>query len=326
VIGFAGVANAAVATAPGAPAIVSASSNANAASVVAWNAPVSNGGSAITRFTVTATPASGSPIVTNVAKNLTTTRLTGLTNGTTYSVTVTATNAKGTSTPSQSRSATPATAPGKPTALSATSTDTTITISWSEPTTNGGVSLTSYSATASTGGTVAGSCSSSPCTFRRLTNRTRYALAVTATNSAGLTSAAATKNLATTKPRIACSLRGAGVNLSDCDLTGANLTNANLAGANLTYANLTGANLTNANLAVANLTNANLTGANLTNINHTDRFILYGEDWGNTDLTGANLANANLTGANLTTATFTTATTNIIVIIIIIIINIIRLS
>ena len=74
-------------TAPGAPTGVRATPG-NALAVVAWTAPASNGGSPITRYTVTASPG-GKSITTTGA---TTATMTGLSNGTAFTFTVTATN------------------------------------------------------------------------------------------------------------------------------------------------------------------------------------------------------------------------------------------
>ncbi|MFZ4859128.1 MAG: fibronectin type III domain-containing protein [Desulfuromonadaceae bacterium] len=83
-----------VATAPGAPTDVTATGG-NAQATVTFTAPASNGGAAITGYTVTSTPAGG------VDSNAGTTGLshvvTSLTNGTAYTFTATATNSVGTS-------------------------------------------------------------------------------------------------------------------------------------------------------------------------------------------------------------------------------------
>ena len=104
-------------TAPAAPTAVSATSG-NASAQVSWTAP-SNGGSTITSYTVTPfigataqppTTVTGTPPATSAA-------VTGLTNGTAYTFTVTATNAIGTgpaSAPSNAVTPGAPTAPARP--------------------------------------------------------------------------------------------------------------------------------------------------------------------------------------------------------------------
>ncbi len=92
------------ATVPCAPTIGTAKAG-NASATVTWKAPVSNGGSAITGYTVTSSPGG---ITATASAWATWANVTGLTNGTAYTFTVTATNAIGTSAPSAaSNSVTP---------------------------------------------------------------------------------------------------------------------------------------------------------------------------------------------------------------------------
>lgn len=101
-------------TAPAAPTEVSATP-ANAAATVKWVAPASNG-SAITSYTVTPYVGSSAQPPTTITGSppATTATITGLTNGTTYTFTVTATNAVGSGPPSAASNAVTPTATTAP--------------------------------------------------------------------------------------------------------------------------------------------------------------------------------------------------------------------
>jgi uncharacterized repeat protein (TIGR02543 family) len=88
------------ATRPGSPTAVTATNNQNAQSTISWNAPLGNGGSSITGYTVTASPGTGT-----CTTNGTSCQITGLTNNTSYTFTVKATNAIGDSVASSPSSA-----------------------------------------------------------------------------------------------------------------------------------------------------------------------------------------------------------------------------
>jgi uncharacterized protein (TIGR02145 family) len=88
-------------TVPGSPTIVNVVAG-NAQATVSFTAPSSAGGSAITSYTVTSTPAVGPGTWTGAGPSIT---ATGLTNGTPYTFTVVATNAVGNSLPSAASSA-----------------------------------------------------------------------------------------------------------------------------------------------------------------------------------------------------------------------------
>jgi len=164
---------------PGAPVALTATRG-NGQVSVAFSAPSSNGGSAITSYTATASPcgatATGttSPIV-----------VTGLANGTPYSFTVVATNSVGTGAPSPaSSSVTPATVSGAPTGVTGTRGNGQVSVAFSAPSSSGGSPITVYTATASPGGASA-TGGSSPLVVTGLTNGTAYTFSVTATNAVG---------------------------------------------------------------------------------------------------------------------------------------------
>lgn len=93
-------------TVPNAPTSVTATVD-NAQSIVSFTAPTDTGGSSIISYTVTSSP--GNITATGSASPIT---ITGLTNGTAYTFTVTATNAIGSSVPSSaSNSVTPSAGP-----------------------------------------------------------------------------------------------------------------------------------------------------------------------------------------------------------------------
>ncbi|WP_460455299.1 fibronectin type III domain-containing protein, partial [Arthrobacter bambusae] len=191
--------NASTVTAPAAPAGVAATAG-NASAVVSWTAPA-NGGSPITSYAVTphAGAAALAPVTVTGNPPSTTATVTGLTNGTAYTFTVTATNAVGTS-PASAASApvTPAapTAPSPPTGVAATAGNASAVVSWTAPA-NGGSPITSYAVTPSSGGTalapvtVTGNPPSTTATVTGLTNGTAYTFTVTATNTVGTSPASA---------------------------------------------------------------------------------------------------------------------------------------
>jgi hypothetical protein len=170
-------------TVPDAPINVMESVSANSQTAsVGFTAPPSNG-SAITSYTITASPGG----FTGTGPNSPIT-VTGLSYGTPYTFTVTATNAAGTGVPSKiSNPIIPFTMPGAAANVTASvnSNAQTATVSWSVPPSNGS-DITGYTITSSPGGltgiATAGAVSG---TVSGLTFGTPYTFTVTANNAAG---------------------------------------------------------------------------------------------------------------------------------------------
>ncbi|MBL8512984.1 MAG: fibronectin type III domain-containing protein, partial [Betaproteobacteria bacterium] len=171
--------------APGAPAIIGIAPG-NGSLVIAFTAAASNG-SAITLYHADCGAASATGTSSPITVN-------GLTNGTTYMCLVYATNAAGDGPSSSLSSGTPATVPGAPTIGTATAGDAQISVAFTAPASNGGATITSYTATC---GSSNASGSSSPITVTGLTNGTAYTCTATATNSAGTGAASSASNSAT---------------------------------------------------------------------------------------------------------------------------------
>ena len=174
---------------PGAPTNVTATP-ANASATVSWTAPTTGG----TPASYMITPYIGSvpqPTKTVAGSPLaTTTTITNLANGTTYTFTVTATNSNGTSPPSaSSNSVTPSNSPpAAPTGIGATPASGQVAVSWNAPISNGSA-ITSYAVTPYLGAVaqtpVQVTAPSTSTVITGLTNGTAYTFTVTATNANG---------------------------------------------------------------------------------------------------------------------------------------------
>jgi hypothetical protein len=179
-------------TVAGAPTIGIATAG-NGSATIAFTAPTSNGGATITGYSVTCTAGTASVTATGTTSPIS---VTGLTNGTAYSCTIVATNSVGNSAASSAVSVTPVgvvTVAGAPTIGTAIAGNGSASIAFTAPTSNGGATITAYTATCTATGqtTRTGTATSSPIAVSTLTNGTAYSCAVTATNSAGVSTASA---------------------------------------------------------------------------------------------------------------------------------------
>jgi hypothetical protein len=198
---------------PDAPTIGTATLG-NAQATVSFTAPSSDGGSAITSYTATSNPGGISGTLSQAGSG--DIIVSGLTNGTAYTFTVTATNAIDTSLASAvsnsvvpatnaigtsaasavSNSVVPATIPDAPTIGTAVPLNQQAKVPFTTPSSNGGSAITSYTATSSPGdftGTISQSGSGS-IIVSGLTNGTAYTFTVTATNTLGTSAASAVSN------------------------------------------------------------------------------------------------------------------------------------
>jgi fibronectin type 3 domain-containing protein len=134
------------ATVPSAPRDLRATAG-DGTIALAWSAPSSNGGSAITNYRIYRGTASGQLSLLTTVPNVLSYSDTGLTNGVTYYYQVTALNAVGEGPPSNEASATPVSgtsAPTPPRQLSATAGDARIALAWLAPSSDGGSPITNY--------------------------------------------------------------------------------------------------------------------------------------------------------------------------------------
>jgi uncharacterized protein YjbI with pentapeptide repeats len=254
---------------------------------LSWNAPSSDGGSALTGYKVfsAGVQVCSVGVVVPALAPATSCTITGLTNGTPATYSVKATNIAGMSPGSAySSQITPRTIPGAPTNVVGTGFNGGVSLGWTAPVVNGGSPVTGYVVT--TSGVTACSVVVTPpaaspeprCLATGLVNGQTYTFTVKAVNAAG-TSLASLGSLGVTPFKCPSVVDGnvsltvaPGRDWSGCSLVGAQLPNtllyySNFRGANFSNANLAGANLYGVDLSLANLRGADLRGARLDSAN-----------------------------------------------------------
>jgi len=185
-----------IAWSPGPPSGVAASPQ-DGAATVSWMPPQSNGAGSITSYTVTS---SGGQQAT-VPAPATTAVVTGLTPGTGYSFTVTATNSLGTGPPSApSNSVVIPGPPSAPVNVTAVAGDAEATLTWSAAVANGNP-IVQYLVTPSINGTqgtpIPTGSAATTFTVSGLANGLPYTFTVTAQNASGLGPASQPSNSVT---------------------------------------------------------------------------------------------------------------------------------
>jgi hypothetical protein len=193
--------------APNSPYVTYSGDGQTSNPTVNWQAPVGNngaqgdGGSAITEYSVTASPG-GQTVCTatpNPGQNAYSCQPSGLLSGVQYSLSIVATNAVGDSPAVGPIPVTYQGAPASPTGVGAATVNGATVVSWTPVTVpTGGTPISSFQVTASPGGatcTAAGSASS--CAVPGLASASSYAFTVTANNTFGPSAPSASINWTT---------------------------------------------------------------------------------------------------------------------------------
>ncbi len=128
---------------PGAPTGVVVTP-ADGSVVAVWDPMATSGGLAVTGFVVAAVDPGGAVTQCAAPPGATSCRVIGLTNGTSYAVSVLALNSAGPGPVSGAVSVIPAGVPGSPDGVVVTLDDARLTVSWAAPITTGGLPLTGY--------------------------------------------------------------------------------------------------------------------------------------------------------------------------------------
>jgi len=177
-------------TVPDAPTNVTVTAGSGVANV-SWSAPLNTGGTAVSSYIVTASDTTLAPCIVDGATLAC--QFIGLTNGQSYTFTVSAANDTGMGVPSTSSQAVrPVGAPSAPTLVTTTVVGTSLLVSWTASLAQGSpVSAYNVTAVPDSGATLTCTSVTTSCTLGAPQIGVKYSITVTATNSLG-TSAAST--------------------------------------------------------------------------------------------------------------------------------------
>ena len=247
---------------PEAPLNVNAAAG-DGTATVNWSPPPSNGDRPILYYTIAASPGGAVLMVDGTVQMVT---FTGLTNGTSYTFTVSATNEVGMGPRSQpSNPATPQASvkpPAAPSGVQAMLTaPLTITVNWQAPSDNGGASISEYTITAQPDNRTASvGASVTMVVMNGLTLGTNYTFTVTAANSAGRGPASGASN-----PIVAADVPGPPMALSATALSGGRAM-LSWAAANANYSPVTGYVITSVPAAISTTAGAAATSATVSGL------------------------------------------------------------
>jgi hypothetical protein len=138
---------------PGAPTLGTATPG-NASAVVRWSGPANSGGLPVRSYAINVYSGATKVKTLVVSASARAASITGLANGTSYTFTVTASNALGWGTASATGTVAPRTVPGAPTGVTAVADTGSATVSWVAPASDGGSAITGYVVRAYRGNTL----------------------------------------------------------------------------------------------------------------------------------------------------------------------------
>ncbi len=191
-------------TAPAAPGAPTVTAGVKSLSV-SWSAPASTGGSPITGYLVECKTSAATTWTSYGTVAGTSTTVTGLADGTSYTCRVTAQNAVGSGAPSSASAAsTTPTVPGTPTSVSAVRGDKQVTLTWLAPADTGGSTITGYlvecKADSASTWTSYGTVTTLYTTVTGLANGAPYSCRVTAQNAVGSSAPASSSSFTPKAP------------------------------------------------------------------------------------------------------------------------------